>query len=78
MTTEFSRWLEATGLSRAEAAEKLGKSPATIADYAVGRLRGARRSQSTGPDLATRVLMRLIAEPGLLKRPKDGVTPWPE
>lgn len=78
MSTEFGRWLEATGLSRAEAAEKLGKGRATIDDWMVGRLRGARRDRKVGPDYATRVLMRLIAEPQLLKKPAAGVEPWPE
>lgn len=77
MPTEFARWLERTKLSRAQAAEKLGKSRATIEAYAVGRLRGARRSRVVGPDYATRVLMRLIAQPGLLNRPVDEIKPWP-
>lgn len=75
--TEFARWRRLCGYTQAEAADALKVSVSTVEQYERGHLRGARSSRATSPDHATRVLMRLLAEPGLLKSPKKPVEAWP-
>jgi DNA-binding XRE family transcriptional regulator len=52
--TSFARWRALLALTQAEAAEKLGKSRRTVADY-------ERKGVAVTPDHCTRVVMQLLA-----------------